>query len=215
MTDNATKLEVMKLDGKSSEYSIARSELAPEVRHAALALNASADLFSGDRSSVAEMAEAMTDIAAETAAQDMSGINRMLTAQALSLDALFTQMARRANLNLSAFPDAAERYMRLAFKAQAQSRATLETLLKMHQPREQTVRHIHVGPEGQAVFIENMHGGLGNARTDGRPYAQGTSSAALPSPHPLGDIVPSTCGEGEAPLPDARGRRRKRGAARE
>ncbi|MFV3517370.1 hypothetical protein ACNJD8_22425, partial [Mycobacterium tuberculosis] len=93
-----------KIEGKSGEYAVARSELEPETRHGALSLNASSDLFSGDRANVSDMAEAMRDMAAEAGAQDMSGISRLLTAQALSLDTLFTQMARRAHNNLAGYP---------------------------------------------------------------------------------------------------------------
>lgn len=52
---------------------------------------------------------------------------------------------------------ATETYARIAMKAQAQSRATLETLAKLHQPREQTVRHVHVNDGGQAVIADQLH----------------------------------------------------------
>ncbi len=211
---NTAELQVVAIEGKTPEYAVARGELEPEVRHAALALNASADLFAGDRASVPDMAEAMRDLASEAASQDLSAINRVLTAQALSLDTLFTQMVRRAHLNLGQFPDAADRYLRLALKAQAQSRTTLETLVKMHQPREQTVRHIHVGPDGQAVFIENYNGGMGSARYDERPHAQCPSGPAM-----LGhDTVPPTmpvAGDSRAEaVPHARRNSRQRRPAR-
>lgn len=80
----------------------------------------------------------------------------------------------------------------------------------MHQPREQTVRHIHVGPEGQAVFIENMHGGYGNAQRDEQPHAQGASGPALLGYDPLGGSVPVASDEGKEKVPDARRRGRKR-----
>ena len=73
--------------------------------------------------------------------------------QAISLDALFTEMARRSGNNMGRYPDAADRYMRLALKAQAACRATLEALTSLHQPREQTVKHVHVNEGGQAVVF--------------------------------------------------------------
>ena len=213
MTERTAQLNVAKIEGKTPEYAVARSALAPEARHAVLAVNASSDLFTGDTAELTDLAEAMRDIAGEAAAQDMSGVSRMLTAQALSLDALFTQLARKAHINLASYPDAAERYMRMAFKAQAQSRATLEALVKLHQPREQTVRHIHVGPDGQAVFIENLHGGLGSVRSDERAHAQGASGAALLGHDPLGNGMPIAGGEGKAKVPHARRGRGERSAA--
>lgn len=208
--ERSVTITAPKVEGKSSEYAVARTSLEPELRHAALATNASADLFKGDAAGLPNMAEALSDMAGEAASQDMTGVGRVLTAQALSLDALFTQMVRRAHAAIDHYPDATERYMRLAFKAQAQSRATLEALVKLHQPREQTVRHIHVGPDGQAVFIENLHGGLGNARFDDRPHAQSASGPSLLSHDTCGNGLPIPGSEGPEPLPHARGSARKR-----
>jgi len=43
-------------------------------------------------------------------------------------------MARRSAMNMGEYIDAADRYMRLALKAQGQSRATVETLAAMKNP---------------------------------------------------------------------------------
>lgn len=59
---------------------------------------------------------------------DLSLASRIFTSQAISLDALFTDMARRSGNNMGHYPDAADRYMRLALKAQAACRSTLEAL---------------------------------------------------------------------------------------
>jgi hypothetical protein len=58
----------------------------------------------------------------------LGSVEDILTAQAAALDAIFTHLARRAHLNLGEYINAAERYLRLGLKAQAQCRATLETL---------------------------------------------------------------------------------------
>jgi hypothetical protein len=81
--------------------------------------------------------------------------------------------------------------MRLALKAQANCRATLETLGKLHQPREQTVKHVHVNEGGQAVVADHFHqhtGGKENGQSSEQPYATGTAgeSTALSSPDPIG-----------------------------
>jgi hypothetical protein len=91
---------------------------------------------------------------------DLGAASNMLTAQALTLDALFTDMLSQADRNLREYPEAADRYMRLALKAQAQSRATLEALAKLHQPREQTVKHVHIDNRGgQAVVADTVQPG--------------------------------------------------------
>ena len=143
---------------------------------------------------------------------DMTLASELLTAQALSLDTMFTELARRATMNLGDYPLAAERYARLAFKAQANSRASLEALAKLHQPREQTVRHVHVNEGGQAVIADQFHhhhGGSGENENFGKQsHGAGTESAgngpALPGPDALGYGVPIASGEREAPMQDAR-----------
>ena len=66
---------------------------------------------------------------------NLSGVDAMLTAQAITLDAIFTEMARRAALNMGEHLNATEIYMRLGLKAQAQARATLQTLFEMKNPQ--------------------------------------------------------------------------------
>lgn len=82
-------------------------------------------------------------------------------------------------------------------KAQAGSRAAIEALAKLHQPREQTVRHVHVNEGGQAVIADEFHhheGGRENGQSSRQPHTPGNHTAdaspALPSPDPLGPTVP-------------------------
>jgi hypothetical protein len=56
-------------------------------------------------------------------------------AQAVALDAIFNEMARRAALNMGEYINATEVYLRLGPKAQAQCRATLQTLFEMKNPQ--------------------------------------------------------------------------------
>lgn len=200
--------------GKTTGYTLARTELEPAARHGCVTRAASTAAFASleQRGGLGDHIDAVQDLCGEVAGGDLSIVSRMLTAQATTLDTLFTQMAAKSIANAGEYLGATEIYMRMALKAQAQSRATLETLMRMHQPREQTVRHIHVGPEGQAVFIENMHGGFGNVRNAEPAHAQSSLGPALLGHDALGNGVPITSGEGEAAVPHARGRRGKRSA---
>jgi hypothetical protein len=58
----------------------------------------------------------------------------MLNAQAVALNSIFAEMSRRAALNMGQYPEATERYLRLAMKAQSQCRTTLETLAAIKNP---------------------------------------------------------------------------------
>ncbi len=88
---------------------------------------------------------------------DLEMVSKILAAQAITLDGMFAELARRAALNMGEYISAAERYGRLALKAQSNCRATLDTLAKLHQPREQTVRHVHVNEGGQAIVANQFH----------------------------------------------------------
>ncbi len=65
---------------------------------------------------------------------DLRETEALLTAQAVALNSMFSSMAGRAATNAGEYLDATDRYMRLALKAQAQCRATLETLAKIKNP---------------------------------------------------------------------------------
>lgn len=65
---------------------------------------------------------------------ELTHAEHMLLMQAQSLDAIFTNMAQRAAVNLGEYLDATETYMKLALRAQSQCRATLETLAAIKNP---------------------------------------------------------------------------------
>ena len=95
----------------------------------------------------------------------------ILTAQAFALDAIFTSLARRAQLNMGEYMDAADRYMRLALKAQGQCRATLETLANIKNPPVVVARQANISNGPQQVnnsvnktdgsFQTSTHAGAG------------------------------------------------------
>jgi hypothetical protein len=84
--------------------------------------------------SLTEMAQALRVQGDAVNRGDLSEAERMLNGQAVALNAIFNEMARRAALNFGTYLDSAERYLRLALKAQAQSRATVEALAEMKNP---------------------------------------------------------------------------------
>ena len=130
----------------------------------------------------------------------------MLTAQAHTLDAMFAEFARRASINMAEYLNASESYGRLALKAQANCRATLEALMKLHQPREQIVKHVHVNEGGQAVVADHFHtGGRENGKSNEQSHANGRVPARRAAgPDPEGNGVPIPSREREATLQNAR-----------
>lgn len=65
---------------------------------------------------------------------DLSHVEAVLGGQAAALNTMFAELARRAALNIGEHIDAAEMYLKLAFRAQSQCRATLETLATIKSP---------------------------------------------------------------------------------
>lgn len=83
---------------------------------------------------------------------DLKPVEGLLLAQGITLNAIFADMADRAAMNIGHHPEAVERYMRLALKAQAQSRATLETLAEVKNPmRFAYVRQANIANGPQQV----------------------------------------------------------------
>ena len=85
--------------------------------------------------SLTDCAEALKAKAKAVHGGDLKNIETLLTTQALALDSIFSSMAMRAKLNMGEYVNAAEKYMRLALKAQGQCRATLETLAAIKNPQ--------------------------------------------------------------------------------
>jgi hypothetical protein len=162
-----------------------------------------------------ELFEAHLDWCKAAKAGDLSHQKAMLAAQADALNSIFTEMARRAALNMGEYIGATETYLRLGLKAQAQCRATIEALDSLTSGRVQTVKHVHVSEGGQAIVADQFHqhtGGKENGKSNEQPHATGAAgeSAALPSPDPIGPAVPVTSGEGKEALPHARRQRQRR-----
>ncbi len=203
--------------GETEPDTMARVVVAPFMRHGFLGQAVATKAFGElpGEPNFDDFAKAIKTRAKAAAEGDLTLATEMLVAQALSLDAMFVELARRSAMNFGDYPLAAERYARLSFKAQSNSRAALEALAKLHQPREQTVRHVHVNEGGQAVIADNIHhhgGGRENAKSNGQPHATGAAgtSPTLPSQDADGQGVPIPGSEGQPAMQDARGQGQRR-----
>lgn len=216
-TDKKTQDATMVLrvrDGETLGDAQARALLEPYVRHGLTAGMYANRALGGtqDKPSLMDSADFLEAQAKSAADADLAMASHMLAAQSITLDAMFTELARCAALNMGEYVHAAEKYARLALKAQSNSRATLEALAKLHQPREQTVRHVHVNDGGQAIVAEQFHHHAGGTRNDvstEQSHATGTAgstgvSAALLGQDAGGHTVPIPGDQGAAAMPHAR-----------
>ena len=119
-----------------------------------LPLSMAAHMFSlglaGDELDLTAMHGRMTGTANDAARGDLAPLERMLSAQAQTLNAMFCELSRRAALNMGENLSATETYLRLALKAQAQSRATVEALGELKNPRSVAfVRQANIAQQQQ------------------------------------------------------------------
>lgn len=83
---------------------------------------------------IRECVEAMAATTLKVHAGSLKPAETILFAQALALNAIFNDLARRSSMNIGEHLPAAETYLRLALKAQGQCRATLEALAAIKNP---------------------------------------------------------------------------------
>lgn len=124
----------LSLEGKSQERVAAEVGFSPVVSSSQTACLFAKGVLGTDIPK-GEAIAVMADIADKVKAGDLGIIETTLAAQATTLDAIFNELARRSAANLGEHPNVAERYLRLALKAQAQSRTTLQALSDIKNPR--------------------------------------------------------------------------------
>ena len=77
----------------------------------------------------------MSEQVAAVRAGALSGLEATLISQAVTLDMIFNEMARRAAADMDNGLNATDTFLRLGLKAQAQCRATLQTLAELKNPQ--------------------------------------------------------------------------------
>lgn len=147
-----------------------------------------------------ESLDALTAQIKEVRSGKLGSAERMLVAQANTLDAIFNELARRAALNMGEYLNATDRYLRLALKAQSQCRATLETLAAIKNPPVIYARQANIanGPQQINNGTPPAHVGGENTiepnklleHTHGQRLDTGTTGAAI-----CADTAMATMGE--------------------
>lgn len=140
MTNSKKCLSSDKPSGLARQATQERSNIALAAEHAISPVT-SAAIVSRDFTKgfftelpLAESVSALKDKVALIQQGDLSDLEATLASQASTLHSIFCEMARRSAAHMGGQIDSCERYMRLALKAQSQSRATLETLANIKNP---------------------------------------------------------------------------------
>lgn len=91
-------------------------------------------IFDGSVPCVIALRKFIEKTAQEVSSGNLQSMEEMLAAQAISLNAIFTDLAYTASRNIHN-PELFEKLLRLSLKAQSNCRATAETLAEMKNPR--------------------------------------------------------------------------------
>jgi hypothetical protein len=121
--------------------------LTPEFRAATVARCTT--VLPQDAFDLADTTSVMREQAEAIQAGDMRQVEAMLINQAVALEGLFADLIRKASIQ-TAMPNI-EGFMRLALRAQNQSRATLETLGNLKNPKAVFVRQANFSAGHQQV----------------------------------------------------------------
>ena len=146
---NEGQLRVTQPDGVSKERALADVALDPLSGAAVTVSSFSKPLFGP--SDLTEICTGLNERARDVRQNNLASVENMLTAQAASLNAIFVELSRRSGANMGEYLDAADRYMRLALKAQGQCRATLETLAAIKNPPVVYARQANIASGPQQV----------------------------------------------------------------
>lgn len=142
----ARHMELVLQKGQTEDRAMAEAALSPELQNASTAADYSLGLFSDIR--LQDCIETMqADIKAVNGG-NLDKLEGMLTAQAGALNVMFNTFAKRA-IHADVMPRL-ETYFRLALKAQAQCRATVEAIAEIKYPKSATfIRQANIAQQQQ------------------------------------------------------------------
>lgn len=161
---NPAELRIHPVTGKTRTEMLAMVAVEGVAGNASLTNGFSSGIGMGGNDLTACVDE-MRAIAKRVEGGELRDCEKILVAQAVTLNAMFVELARRGANNMGEYPAAMERYLRLALKARAQSRCTMETLAEMKNPRQVTFAkqaNIANGPQ-------QVNNGTARAETESKP----------------------------------------------
>lgn len=128
----SNNLVIIKEKGKSSERQFAELSLSAPVLNAVTTQTFSQNMMG--EINITEAVNVMREKVSNVNAGNLNDLEATLTAQTVSLDTIFNELARRAALNMGTNMQVTESYMRLALKSQSQCARTIEVLAAMKNP---------------------------------------------------------------------------------
>ena len=125
-------MQIMQEKGKSPERQLAEMSLSAPVLNAVTTQTFSQNMMG--EINITEAVSVMREKVSNVNAGNLNDLEATLTAQTVSLDTIFNELARRSALSMGTNMQVTESYMRLALKAQSQCARTIEVLSAMKNP---------------------------------------------------------------------------------
>ena len=167
-------LPVVRTPEQTVEQAFARTALLPAINGAVVVKAYQGNLLGKDVD-VSELVQGLTDSCKRVNDGDLSTLEAMLVSQATALQTVFTSLVCRAQAQTQ--QRHLEAFLGLAFKAQAQSRATISALVELKYPRQATfVKQANIAHGPQQVINA---GAAGELREQ---YAQARARAGKSEP---------------------------------
>lgn len=141
-------LELKQKSNQTKEQALAEFKIKTEFINTAVIQSFCMDL--PDEFNIEASIQVLEKTSEQIKSGDLSKIEEMYISQAIALEVMFASLARRARAqnNLLQY----DTHMRLALKAQNQSRATLQALVQMKQPSNTTfVKQANIAQGHQQV----------------------------------------------------------------
>ena len=150
VTSNPNALPVSRLPEQSPAQALARTALRPAINGAVVVKAYQSNLLGKDVD-MSELVQGLTDSCKRVNDGDLSTLEAMLVSQATALQTVFTSLVCRAQVQTQ--QRHLEAFLGLAFKAQAQSRATTSALVELKYPRQATfVKQANIAHGPQQVI---------------------------------------------------------------
>ena len=168
VTSDPNALPVSRLPEQSPAQALARTALRPAINGAVVVKAYQGNLLGKDVD-LSELVQGLSDSCKRVNDGDLSTLEAMLISQATALQTVFTSLVCRAQVQTQ--QRHLEAFMGLAFKAQAQSRATISALVDLKNPRQATfVKQANIANGPQQV--NNRAGADGSAHVHGHAHAE-------------------------------------------
>jgi len=159
--NKARQMTLVMRSGQTEDQAIAQAALSPEMANASTFADYTKGIF--PEIHLQSCIEGMQADIEKVNGGDLSKLEGMLSAQAEALNAMFNNLAKKS-CHATMMPHL-ETYMRLALKAQAQCRATVEAIAEIKFPKSATfIRQANIAQQQQ------VNNGQADSRTSTRAH---------------------------------------------